>query len=169
VTVESASVAGGVPRLAEGTELIGKYQGSGFQEPRYILRRADGQVIQLSRLLYLVAANLDGRRDLGQVAALLCAELGRVVQAEQVSYLIENRLRPVGIVATDPDAGTPTIAMTSDPLLALKFRVGVVPERAVWHIAGVFGPMFPGLSSSGAAVGAEIDHDVTASMPEVGE
>ncbi len=140
--MESASVAGEVPRLAEGTELIGEYQGSGFQEPRYILRRADGQVIQLPRLLYVLAANLDGRRDLGQVAALLCAELGRVVQAEQVSYLIENRLRPVGIVATDPDAGAPTITMTSDPLLALKFRVGVVPERTAWHIARVFGPMF---------------------------
>jgi putative peptide zinc metalloprotease protein len=30
----------------------------------------------------------------------------------------------------------------SDPLLALKFRVGVVPERAVWRIAGFFSPMF---------------------------
>jgi putative peptide zinc metalloprotease protein len=30
----------------------------------------------------------------------------------------------------------------SDPLLALKFRVGVVPERAVWRIAGAFAPMF---------------------------
>ncbi|MGH3883629.1 MAG: hypothetical protein ACRDRC_09535, partial [Pseudonocardiaceae bacterium] len=79
------------------------------------------------------------------VAALLTAEFGRVVSGEQVSYLIENRLRPVGIMAVDPgaDAGVaPTMKMKSDPLLALKFRVGVVPERAVWRIAGVFGPMF---------------------------
>lgn len=34
------------------------------------------------------------------------------------------------------------MTMKSDPLLALKFRVGVVPERVVWRIAGVFGPMF---------------------------
>ncbi|MGH3802527.1 MAG: hypothetical protein ACRDTD_20870, partial [Pseudonocardiaceae bacterium] len=136
---------GVVPRLAEGTELIGEYQGSGFQEPRYILRRADGQVIQLPRLLYQLASALDGRRDLQQVAALLSTEFGRLVQADQVSYLIENRLRPVGIVAPDPgaDAGAaPTMKLKSDPLLALKFRVGVVPERAVWRLAGVFGPMF---------------------------
>jgi putative peptide zinc metalloprotease protein len=139
------AVAVGVPRLAEGTELIGEYQGSGFQEPRYIVRRADGQVIQLPRLLYLLAASLDGQRDLAQVAAALSAEFGRVVQAEQVSYLIDKRLRPAGIVAGDPGAqgdGAPTMTMKSDPLLALKFRAGVVPERAVWRIAGFFGPMF---------------------------
>jgi putative peptide zinc metalloprotease protein len=148
--VESASVAdtavGGVPRLAEGVELIGEYQGSGFQEPRYILRRGDGQVIQLPRLLYLLASSLDGRRDLQQVAALLSAEFGRLVAAQQVSYLIENRLRPVGIVAAAPAAvgaeAGPPMTLKSDPLLALKFRVGVVPERAVWRIAGVFQPMF---------------------------
>ncbi len=142
---DADAVVGVVPRLAEGTELIGEYQGSGFQEPRYILRRVDGQVIQLPRLLYLLASSLDGQRDLDQVAALLTADFGRVVQADQVSYLIENRLRPVGIMAVDPgaDAGAaPVMKMKSDPLLALKFRVGVVPERAVWRIAGVFRPMF---------------------------
>ncbi len=131
-------------RLAEGTELIGEYQGSGFQEPRYILRRADGQVIQLPWLLFLLASSLDGRRDLQQVAALLSVESGRGVSAQQVSYLMENRLRPAGIMAADPgavDGGAPT-KLKSDPLLALKFRVGVVPERTVWRIAGVFGPMF---------------------------
>jgi putative peptide zinc metalloprotease protein len=146
--VESASVAdtavAGVPRLAEGVELIGEYQGSGFQEPRYILRRGDGQIIQLPRLLYLLASSVDGRRDLQQVAALLSAEFGRLVVAQQVSYLIENRLRPAGIVAADPGAvgAGPAMTLKSDPLLALKFRVGVVPERAVWRIAGVFQPMF---------------------------
>ena len=143
---DADAVVGVVPRLAEGTELIGEYQGSGFLEPRYIVRRSDGQVIQLPRLLYLLASGLDGRRDLGQVAAWLTAEFGRVVAADQVSYLIENRLRPVGILAVDPGAveagAAPRMKLKSDPLLALKFRVGVVPERTVWRLAGVFQPLF---------------------------
>ncbi|MHA6796868.1 hypothetical protein ACVGVM_25650 [Pseudonocardia bannensis] len=36
------------PRPAAGIELIGRYQGSGFTEPRYLVRRGDGQVVQLS-------------------------------------------------------------------------------------------------------------------------
>ncbi|PZS29816.1 MAG: hypothetical protein DLM61_12195, partial [Pseudonocardiales bacterium] len=135
-----------MPRLAAGVELIGEYQGSGFREPRYIVRRADGQVIQLPRLLYLLAASLDGRRHQEQVADVLSAEFGKIVQAEQVAYLIDNRLRPAGIVVADPqgvDTDVPVKpAVKPDPLLALKFRVGVVPERVVWRIAGLFGPMF---------------------------
>ncbi len=140
------SGVGVVPRLAAGVELIGEYQGSGFREPRYIVRRADGQVIQLPRLLYLLAASLDGQRHQEQVADVLSAEFGKIVQAEQVAYLIDNRLRPAGIVVADPqgvDTDVPVKpAVKPDPLLALKFRVGVVPERVVWRIAGLFGPMF---------------------------
>ncbi|MGH3849296.1 MAG: hypothetical protein ACRDRT_06290, partial [Pseudonocardiaceae bacterium] len=146
---------GTVPRLADGVELIGEYQGSGFREPRYIVRRADGQVIQLPRLLYLLASTVDGQRDQEQVARVLSAELGKVVQAEQVAFLVDNRLHPVGIVAADSGGAqadaradpaqanpAPKIKLKADPLLALKFRVGVVPEPVVWRIAGAFAPMF---------------------------
>jgi putative peptide zinc metalloprotease protein len=158
----SDAVVGGVPRLSEGTELIGEYQGSGFQEPRYIVRRVDGQVIQLPRLLYLLASSLDGQRDLEQVAGLVTAELGKVVSAQQVSYLIDNRLRPVGIVAADPGSGdagaAPVMKMKSDPLLALKFRVGVIPDQMVWRIAGFFRPMFwPPVIFVGLAVFLMVD------------
>ncbi|MGB6163417.1 MAG: hypothetical protein WCF33_11440 [Pseudonocardiaceae bacterium] len=135
-----------MPRLADGVELIGEYQGSGFREPPFIVRRADGQVIQLPRLLYLLAAALDGQRDQAQVADVLSVELGKVVAAEQVAFLVTKRLRPAGIVAADPGdeqaSAEPKVKLKADPLLALKFRVGVVPESMVWRIAGVFGPMY---------------------------
>ncbi len=164
--VADAAVGGG-PRLAEGTELIGEYQGSGFQEPRFIVRRVDGQVIQLPRLLFLLASLLDGRRDLVALAGLLSGEFGKVVAPQQVSYLIDNRLRPVGIVAADPgmaaSGGAPMMQLKSDPLLALKFRVGVIPERVVWWIAGLFGWMFwPPVIFVGLAVFVMVDVAVIA-------
>jgi putative peptide zinc metalloprotease protein len=133
-----------VPRLAGGTELIGEYQGSGFQEPKYILRRADGQVIQLPRLLYLLAGSLDGHRDVAQVAARLSAELDRDLSAGQVAYLLDQRLRPAGILAADPrDPGAAQKSVRRpDPLLALRFRVGVISERTAWIIAGIFQAFF---------------------------
>src|SRR5947209_20186891 len=63
VKLESAA-----PRLAEGLELLGEYKDSGFKEPPFLARRADGQVLQLPRLLYLVAASSDGSRSYGQIA-----------------------------------------------------------------------------------------------------
>ncbi|HXT43764.1 MAG TPA: hypothetical protein VN748_06555 [Pseudonocardiaceae bacterium] len=89
---------------------------------------------------------MDGKRDLAQVAGALSSEFGKVVQAEQVAYLIDKRLRPAGIVAADPQAVqadvAPAMAVTSDPLLAFKFRIAIIPERVVWRIAGLFQPMF---------------------------
>lgn len=86
--VDSGSVVGTAPRLAEGIELIGEYQGSGFVQAPYIVRRADGQVIQLPRLLYLLAASVDGDRDHEQLATVLSAEIGKVVQPDQVAFLL---------------------------------------------------------------------------------
>ncbi|HEY2764965.1 MAG TPA: hypothetical protein VGJ13_13295 [Pseudonocardiaceae bacterium] len=148
------------PRLAEGTELIGEYEGSGFQEPRYLVRRADGQVIQVPRLLYLLAGSLDGTRDLEQVAARLSEEFGRDVAAEQVSYLLDNRLGPAGMTAADPAAvdGDAPATMRSDPLLSLRFRVAVVPERMSWVLAGIFQPLFfPPVVATALAVFVALD------------
>src|SRR5918912_1940542 len=65
-----------IPSLSPGTELIGEYQGSGFKEPVFLVRRGDGQMIQLSRLLYLVATETDGHKDLGQIAQRVSTEFG---------------------------------------------------------------------------------------------
>src|ERR671915_123027 len=60
-------------RLAQGIELVGEYRDSGFKTPPWIVRRADGQVVQLPRLLYLIAEQADGRRSSQQIGRLVSA------------------------------------------------------------------------------------------------
>src|SRR5947209_12129762 len=48
------------PRLAAGVELIGEFENSGFKQPPYIARRADGQVVQMPRMLFMLAEQIDG-------------------------------------------------------------------------------------------------------------
>ena len=76
---------GAVPRLADGVELLGEYQGSGYRQPPSLVRRPDGQVIQMSPLLYLVISRIDGVRDAETIATLVSADLGRALTADQVS------------------------------------------------------------------------------------
>ena len=40
-----------LPRLADGVELLGAYQDSGYRDPPSLVRRPDGQIIQMSPLL----------------------------------------------------------------------------------------------------------------------
>lgn len=134
-----------VYRLAAGTELLGEYQDSGYQTPKYLVRRADGQVMQLPLLLYRLAGSMDGR-DADRLATDLSAEFGRDLTPAHVSFLVEERLHPVGIIAPDDaateDADGPLPPVLSDPLLALRYRVGVLPAAVSWRVAGVLRPLF---------------------------
>ena len=134
MTVDSASS----PRLADGIELLGDLKDSGFAEPRSLIRRADGQVIQLSRLLYLVSSLMDGTRGPEDIANAVGAELGRTLTADQVRYLITAKLAPLGIVAGQ---GAPALP-TASPLLALRARVTLLPERAACVAGTFFRPLF---------------------------
>ena len=109
-----------VPRLASGLELYGEYEGSGFAEPQYVARRADGQVLQLSRLLHLVTSEVDGHNDLSQIADRVSRSFGQTVSADNVSYLLEHKLAPMGVIA--PADGQDVRLPQSDLLTALKFK-----------------------------------------------
>jgi putative peptide zinc metalloprotease protein len=128
------------PQPAEGIELIGEYEGSGFKEPPYIARRADGQTVQMPKLLYLIAEEADGGTTLAQIAERVTEKFGRGLDAESVGFLVEKQLRPLGVIA-GADGSSPQLQKV-DPLLALKFRTGVVPERVVRAITTFFYPLF---------------------------
>jgi hypothetical protein len=115
------------PRLAKGVELLGEFEDSGYHRPPSLVRRADGQVIQLSRLLYLVARRMDGRRGPVGIANLVSKDLGRPLSPAQVCYLVVAKLAPLGIAAWQrPGAARPT----ADPLLTPGARGTAVTARA---------------------------------------
>ena len=130
---------GQVPRLADGVELLGEYQGSGYRQPPSLVRRPDGQVIQMSALLYQVTSRIDGARDPEAIAGLVSADLGRTLTAEQVRYLITAKLVPLGVVA---DQSAPAAPPTARPLLALRARGTLLPERAVNAVGTLLRPLF---------------------------
>jgi len=127
------------PRLADGVELLGELRDSGFETPPALVRRADGQMIQLSRLLYLVACALDGTRAPGVIAALVSDDLGRSLSAAQVSYLIRDKLAPLGVIAGE-DA--PAALPTASPLLTLRARATLLPAAAANVAGAVLRPLF---------------------------
>jgi putative peptide zinc metalloprotease protein len=115
-------------------------EGSGFKDPPYLARRADGQVVQLPDLLYFIAEEIDGTRGYDEIAQGVTERAKLEVAPDQVQTLVENQLRPLGILA-QADGSTPELQKL-DPMLALKFRFGVVPEDAVNAIAAFLRPLF---------------------------
>jgi putative peptide zinc metalloprotease protein len=133
------SDGGAPPKLAEGIELVGEYEDSGFKQAPYIARRADGQVIQLPHLLYAVAEQVDGQRGYDELAECAREAVGRGVSAENVQFLVDRKLRPLGVLA-QADGSSPQPPKV-DPL-ALRFRAALVPKSATRALTTVFYPFF---------------------------
>jgi putative peptide zinc metalloprotease protein len=127
------------PQLADGVELLGEYRDSGYSQPPSLVRRPDGQVIQMSPLLYRVTCRIDGSRDAAAIADLVSSDLGRSLTADQVRHLVTTKLQPLGIIATQGTAAAPPRAR---PLLALRARGTLLPERAANAVAVLLRPLF---------------------------
>ncbi len=158
-TTPDAPVVGGgfdapLPALASGIELFGEYEAGGFVEPKYLLRRADGQVVQLPWLLYLVACELDGRSDAQQVAERVSARAGREVSAANVTFLAEQRLAPLGVL--EPRPGEVARLPKGSHLFALGLRAALLPAGLIRVITrpflGLFHPVVVVVSLVGLAV-----------------
>jgi putative peptide zinc metalloprotease protein len=127
-------------QLAEGIELVGRFEDSGYKVAPWLVRRADGQTLQLSELLYQTAEAIGDGGSAEQVAAAVSAASGRDVTADNVETLVRDKLRPLGIVVAE-DGSSPTLEKR-DPLLALTYRAGLVPDRLVRRAARPFTPLF---------------------------
>src|SRR5690348_11686104 len=120
-------VAVDVPVPAPGVQLLGRQQGSGYVVPPALVRRGDGQVLQLTPLLYAVLEVVDGVRDVDGVADAASEACGRGLTADDVMTLVDQRLRPMGLVLM-ADGTQPEFAK-SNPLLTLRPKFVVSNPR----------------------------------------
>ncbi len=118
----------------------GATRAPGFSDERFLVIRADGQIVHLSRLLYLVAASLDGRRDDRAVSERVSAQVRRRLPEEGVRFLVAQRLTPLGLLAGARVAAPPR----ADPLLALRLRGTLLTARYVRPLAGLLAPLLWG-------------------------
>ena len=129
------------PRRSDGLDLLGETQGSGYVESTFLVRRVDGQVVQLSQLLYVTLEHLDGR-PAAAVAEQVSAAVGRGLTAEGVDFLVEHKLGPLGLVAADTPSGTDSGPSAPDAVLTLAGRRTLVPAGPVDRLARLLRPLF---------------------------
>ena len=139
--VATTSGAGGpaAPARADGVVLIGEMQGSGYRTPPALARRADGQTVQLTPLLYATLSALDGHRTYDEVAAAVARATGKPVSPDNARELAE-KLQPMGLVART-DGSTPALPR-SNPLLGLRFKVAVTDEAKTRRLTTPFAALF---------------------------
>lgn len=128
-----------MPRRTKGLSLLGEYEGGGYDEPRYLVDRGDGQMVMVSRMLYVVLGAVTGDRTLTQVAEAASRDFGKVLTPEAVHYLIEHKLEPRGLVSL---SAPPETAPRANPLLGLSLHRVLLPVKVVRRLAAIFHPLF---------------------------
>jgi len=137
---QSTTAGAHLPTRAEGVQLLGTAEGSGYREPPALVRRADGQTLQLTRLLYLVLEAADGTRDLDGIARHASEGSGRLVSADNVRTLMDSQLLPMGLLRL-ADGSQPEVRK-SNPLLGLRFRYIVSDPARTRRITAPFAVLF---------------------------
>lgn len=126
--------------LADGVELLGRSEGSGYVDEHHLARTRTGRVVQLTDLLFLIAqaAGQQGASD-AEVAKKVTEAYGRTVTVDNVRVLAD-KLRDLGIL-TAADGTQPEVT-EPDPLLALKLRTTLLGPQAVRRLTSAFRPLF---------------------------
>lgn len=81
-----------------GTRLLGRYEGGGYVEDRFLVMRPDGQPVLLDKLPYLVVRFADGVAAASEVAERVSREYGRRLSVELLGRLVRERLAPAGLL-----------------------------------------------------------------------
>jgi putative peptide zinc metalloprotease protein len=149
----AATRAPAAPARTDGLELLGEVSGSGYKDGAALVRRPDGQMVQLGPLMYGLLEEIDGRRDHAALAAAMSERLGRRLEAEHV-VRIGEKLEEQGLLAGSEDNAPPR----SNPLLALRWKVLFTDQKVTRRITRPFEALFrpwvlfpaaPGSTSSG--------------------
>ncbi|MBV9486542.1 MAG: hypothetical protein JO246_10840 [Frankiaceae bacterium] len=138
-TLEPASSVENLDVLdrAAGVELLGPVHGSGYRDGISLVRRADGQMIQLGPLQYAALEAADGRRNNAEIAEQMTAALGRRVDATHVAR-IGQKLASQGLLAGTEAAAPPR----RNPLLALRWKVLITNPTVTRRMTAPFAFLF---------------------------
>ena len=128
------------PARVDDVQLLGTMVGSGYRTPPSLVRRSDGQTLQLTPLLYEVLDAVDGRRSCAEIATVVSHALQRGVSEEMVSTVVDQHLRPLGLLKLAD--GTEPPLNRSDPLLGLKLKLAVTSPRATRLLTDPFRILF---------------------------
>lgn len=109
------------PRLAPNVELSGEMHEGGFADKQWLLQR-DGRFVQVTELIYRVAEQATGDHTLDEMAHGVSDATGRRVSADNVRYLLVNKLIPMGLVEK-ADGTVAEVAGAGAPRSALQVRM----------------------------------------------
>lgn len=126
---------------ASGLELMGLVTGSGLKNNTYLVRRQDGQVVQLTELLHQIVFQAELPLQPDELARRVSESFGKELDVEGLTLLAEKKLEPLGLLE-HPQASPVAPPPTATPLLALGAKTTMLPRGVVSWLSSALGFLY---------------------------
>jgi len=124
------------PRLVEGVSVT-PFDTSSV-ESMYLVHLPNGKRFQISQDLYCVLRLLDGKNSIGELAHRLSTQLGREFTEREVTWIINEKLAPSGIIAgPNGQPSQPSSSGAAKGMLALRLKIPLLSEKQLRPLTGV--------------------------------
>lgn len=133
-------------QLVDGIEFIGKNIDAGHTHNSYLIRTKDNQYIEVTELLYFVAAGLQESSNPEEIARYVTYHYKKQIDPAAVHFLITTKLKPLGIINNIEESNGQSAANSPNAqgvnLISLKFKFTLLSENLTAKIAKLFSPLF---------------------------
>jgi putative peptide zinc metalloprotease protein len=129
------------PKPAPNLHFAGQMKDGAFEGNQYLVER-DGQFLQLSELLLLTLAHVDGKRSIEEIAKGVSAKAFRQVTPDNVRALLA-KLVPLGLVAGADGSLAPSAReRAAQSPMQVQFKMAVIPPAVTNAITSAFGVLY---------------------------
>lgn len=129
------------PKAAPNLHFAGQMKDGAFEGKQYLVER-DGQFMQLSELLLLTLAHVDGKRSIDDIAKGVSARAFRQVTPDNVRALL-TKLVPLGLVAGADGALAPSAReQAARSPMQVQLKMAVIPPTVTNAVTGFFSVLY---------------------------
>ena len=130
------------PTPAPNLRFAGQAKDGAYEQRQYLVQR-DGQFIQLTELLFLTLAHVDGKRTVDRIAQEISVKAFRKVTPDDVRALLA-KLVPLGLVTDANGRLAPSARETAARApMQMQLKMAVLPPTLVNATTGAFRILYP--------------------------
>jgi putative peptide zinc metalloprotease protein len=139
--VEQTAGVSDPPQPAPNLQFAGQMKDGAFEGNQYLVER-EGQFMQLSELLLLTLAHVDGKRSIEEIATGVSQKAFRQVTPDNVRALLA-KLVPLGLVAgADGKLAPSARERAAQSPMQVQFKMAVIPPAVTNAVTSVFSVLY---------------------------
>jgi putative peptide zinc metalloprotease protein len=140
--------------LRPGVELVGRYKDSGYVDDKYLVRRQDGSMLEMTSVVYGLLQLVDGKRTDSELGREFGLFEGEPVTGPEVADLLDRVAAPHGLFDDEHEDKPLSTSAAAGSIFVIKAKRVLFRETTVRTIASLLSWLFHPVIVVGVVVGS---------------